>query len=105
MLEHIDAVQNVDEILESVIAPYRVKVDDPTPHTPVDEHIMAHPIELVSVSPGDEPVEAALSQFEQLRPQVERLLLKKSADDYVPLVIIFNSVMAAMYAAEHELLG
>lgn len=92
--------ENVDELLEAVIAPYRLKVDSPTPHPPVDKYTVAHPIELVPVSPGDEPVEAALSQFEQLRPELERLFAKRSADDYVPLVIIFNSVMAAMYAAD-----
>jgi CRISPR-associated helicase Cas3 len=92
--------ENVDELLEAVIAPYRVRVDSPTPHPSVDEYPVAHPIELVSIPPGDEPVEAALSQFEQLRPELEHLFIEKSADDYVPLVIIFNSVMAAMYAAD-----
>ena len=92
--------ENVDELLEAVIAPYRVRVDSPTPHPLVDEYTVAHPIELIPLSPGNDPVETALNQFEQLRPELEHLFIERSADDYVPLVIIFNSVMAAMHAAD-----
>jgi CRISPR-associated helicase Cas3 len=89
----------VNELLDAVIAPHRVGVDSPTPHPTVDEYRVAHPIELLPISPGNEPVETALAQFEVLRPELEQLFAK-SADDYVPMVIIFNSVMAAMYAAD-----
>ena len=99
--------ENVDELLEAVIAPYRVSVDSPTPYSVVDEYMVAHPVELIPCSPGNDPVETALYQFEQLRPELERLFIERSDDDYVPLVIIFNSVMAAMYAADmlHEKYG
>ena len=92
--------EKVDELLDAVIAPHRVKVDSPTPYPMVDKPEVAYPIELLPVSPGSEPVETALAQFKRLRPELERLFAEKSADDYVPMVIIFNSVMAAMYAAD-----
>jgi CRISPR-associated helicase Cas3 len=90
----------VGELLDAIVAPRWVKVDSPTPHPTVDKYRVAHPIELLPISPGSEPVETALAQFERQRPELERLFTEKSADDYVPMVIIFNSVMAAMYAAD-----
>ena len=92
--------EGIGKLLDAIIAPCRVKVDSPTPHPTVDEHKVAYPIELLPVLPGSEPVETALTQFERLRPELERLFAERSADDYVPMVIIFNSVMAAMYAAD-----
>jgi len=91
--------KGVDDLLESILAPYRVKADAPVPYPQVDERTVAYAIDLVPLPTGNEPVDAALTQFEQLRPELERLLIK-STGDYVPLVIIFNSVMAAMYAAD-----
>jgi CRISPR-associated helicase Cas3 len=90
----------VGKLLDAVVAPYQVSVDSPTAHLSVDEHRLAHPIELLPMSPGADPVETALEQFKWLRPELERLFVEKSDDDYVPMVIIFNSVMAAMYAAD-----
>jgi len=92
--------EDVDELLIEVLAPYRVWVNGQTSHSVVDEHVVAYPVKLMPISPAGEPVEAALAQFEELRPELERLFREKTADDYVPLVIIFNSVMAAMYAAD-----
>lgn len=92
--------EKVDELLNTVISPYRVRVDSPTQHPPVDEYTVAHSVELIPLHPVNDPVETALHQFDQLRPDLERLFVERSADDYVPLVIIFNSVMAAMYAAD-----
>jgi len=92
--------EEVDELLDAVVAPHRVKADSSTPHPTVDEPKVAYSIELLPISPGSEPVETALAQFERLRPELERLFTHKTADDYVPMVVIFNSVMAAMYAAD-----
>lgn len=92
--------ENVDKLLGAVIAPYRVNVDSPTPYPIVDRYTIAHSVELIPISPGNDPVETALSQFKQLRPRLEQLFEERTAEDYVPLVIIFNSVMAAMYAAD-----
>jgi CRISPR-associated helicase Cas3 len=87
-------------LLDKVVAPYRVQVNSSTSRLVVGKRIVAHPIELHPIPPGEESVKTALAQFETLRPELERLFAKRSADDYVPMVIIFNSVMAAMYAAD-----
>lgn len=92
--------ENISKLLDQVIAPYRVPVKGELPYPNVKERTVAHPVELHPVSPGEEPVETALRQFEALRSKLEQLFAQNSADDYVPLVIIFNSVMAAMYAAD-----
>lgn len=92
--------ENVSKILDQVIAPHRVPVKGNMPYPSTKKRTVAYPVELHPVSPGEEPVEKALQQFEMLRPELERLFSQNTADDYVPLVIIFNSVMAAMYAAD-----
>jgi CRISPR-associated helicase Cas3 len=92
--------ENVSELLDQVIAPYRVPVTGDLPYSDVGDRIVAHPVELHPISPGEEPVETALYQFEALRPELEQLFAHNTDSDYVPLVIIFNSVMAAMYAAD-----
>jgi len=92
--------EGVSRLLDAVVAPYSVGEDSSTSHPSVDDRRVAYPVELRPVSPGTDPVETVLQQFEQLRPELERLFYEKSDDDYVPMVIIFNSVMAAMYAAD-----
>lgn len=92
--------ENVSALLDQVIAPHRVPVKGELPYPSVEKRTVAHPIDLHPVSSGEEPVEIALRQFEALRPELERLFSQNTTDDYVPLVIIFNSVMAAMYAAD-----
>ena len=92
--------ERIGELLDQVIAPYRVQVDSPTLHSVVGKRTVAHPIELYPISPDGKPVRTALAQFKALRPELERLFAEKSSHDYVPMVIIFNSVMAAMYAAD-----
>jgi CRISPR-associated helicase Cas3 len=92
--------EDVSRLLAQVIAPHRVPVKDHLSYPRVKDRTVAHPVTLYPISPGDEPVEAALAQFEALRPDLMRLFTQNTADDYVPLVIIFNSVMAAMYAAD-----
>lgn len=92
--------EKVGEMLDKIIAPYHIEADSPTLHPIVDEPPVAHSIELLPLSSGEEPVETALAQFRRVRPELEKLFIEKSADDYVPMVIIFNSVMAAMYAAD-----
>lgn len=92
--------ERIGELLDQVIAPYRVQVDSPTSHPVVGKRTVAHPIELYPISPNGKPVRTALAQFEALRPELERLFATRSTDDYVPMVIILNSVMAAMYAAD-----
>jgi CRISPR-associated helicase Cas3 len=92
--------EDVSTLLDQVIAPHRVPVKGDLSYPSVKERSVAYPVELYPVSPGEEPVETALQKFEALRPELERLFSQNTADDYVPLVIIFNSVMAAMYAAD-----
>lgn len=92
--------EKLDKLLDAVFAPYRVSGENDVLHPFMDERTVAHPVDLVPLSTGGDPVETALIQFEKLRPDLERLFAEISADDYAPLVMIFNSVMAAMYAAD-----
>lgn len=92
--------ERIGELLNQIIAPYRVQVDSPASHPVVGKRTVAHPIELLPIFSDGKPVRTALAQFKALRPELERLFIEKSSDDYVPMVIIFNSVMAAMYAAD-----
>ncbi len=92
--------ENVSTLLDQVIAPHRVPIRGNLPYPGVEKRTVAYPVELHLVSPGEEPVETALRQFEALCPELERLFTENTVDDYVPLVIILNSVMAAMYAAD-----
>jgi len=92
--------EQTGKLLNQVIAPYRVQVNSPTSHPVAGKRTVAHPIELYPISPDGKSVRTALAQFGALRPELERLFVEKSSDDYVPMVIIFNSVMAAMYAAD-----
>jgi CRISPR-associated helicase Cas3 len=92
--------EKVSALLDQVIEPHRIPVRGDSPYPNVKERTVTHSVELHPVSPGDEPVETVLRQFEALRPQLEQLFAQNTADDYVPLVIIFNSVMAAMYASD-----
>lgn len=92
--------EKIGELLDKVIAPYRVQVASPTSHPAIGKRTVAYPIGLHLIPPGDEAVKTALAQFATLRPELEHLFAERSTDDYVPMVIIFNSVMAAMYAAD-----
>jgi len=88
------------ELLDQVIAPYPIGHTSVTSRPHIGERRVAHPIEMHVIAPGDDSVKTALAHFAELRPELERLFHNRSADDYVPLVLIFNSVMAAMYAAD-----
>lgn len=92
--------ENLSALLEQIIAPHNVVVEDDLPYPNVKARTVAYPIDLHLVSPGEEPVETVLHLFQTLRPELDQLFAQNTSGDYVPAVIIFNSVMAAMYAAD-----
>ena len=92
--------ENLSTILDQVIAPHYVPVEDDLPYPNVKPRTVAHPVDLRLVSSGEEQVETALRLFETLRPELTELFAQNDSDDYVPAIMIFNSVMAAMYAAD-----
>jgi CRISPR-associated endonuclease/helicase Cas3 len=90
----------IAELLDQIIAPFHIGHADTTTRPQVGTRRVAHPVDLHVIAPGSDPVRTALAHFAKLRPELEQRFQNRDTDDYVPLVLIFNSVMAAMYAAD-----
>ncbi len=89
--------QEVRGLLERAISPSVIDCQVPADHSFDRWRTAVHAVELtpVQVAHGD-PVEVLLSRIVALRPELERLRAATGDDDYLPGVVILNSVLNAI---------
>jgi CRISPR/Cas system-associated endonuclease/helicase Cas3 len=97
-------------LLERVVAPTVISSEamassqtapmqtiEPTNQVSIEYRTAVHAVEVTPVQvTGSDPVEVLLDQLVTLKPELQRLRAENSDDDYLPAVVIVNSVVNAI---------
>lgn len=87
----------VRELLEKAISPSVIDSPMPADRSIDGWRTAVHAVELTPVPlAGVDPVEVLLSRVVALRPELERLRATTGDEDYLPAVVILNSVLSAI---------
>lgn len=83
--------------IDRLLQPYEITMTTPSTHPLYGERQVAHDVELTAVPKGGDVVEAALKKVLELVSVIrEKRAAKPHATDYVPAVVILNSVVKAI---------
>lgn len=87
----------VQRLLDRAFSPTVIGAQTGTFPTSARWRTAVHAVEVSPVQmAGDDPVEILVSRIVDLRPELEKLRAEAQADDYLPAVIIVNSVLNAI---------
>lgn len=86
----------VDEYLNKVLTPFRVDTTSTCVHPVVDERTAVETVDLIPRLVEADVVETAVSIINELREEIVRLRQSNNAADYIPAVIVLNSVVNAI---------
>ncbi len=87
----------VSELLDRAISPTVIGSAPPTDHAPDRWRTAVHAVEVTPVQvTGSDPVEVLLSRILALGPELGRLRAETPDADYLPAVVIVNSVLNAI---------
>lgn len=86
----------VRQWLERLLQPYEITMQVETPYPRVDQRPVAHPVTLTLTPAQRDPVGAALEHLLALTPTLRALRAANPNTDYVPAVVILNSVVKAI---------
>jgi hypothetical protein len=88
--------REVKEWIEKLLKPFEITMEITSVHPQIDQRQVAHDVELVPISGGLDPVEAAFTKILELAPRLRQLRQNDTRVDYVPAVVILNSVVKAI---------
>jgi len=86
----------VDEYLKRILEPFRVDATLTCMHPLVGERTAVETIEIIPRLASTDVVETAVSIIKELREQIASLRQTNNVDDYIPAVIVLNSVVNAI---------
>lgn len=86
----------VRQWLERLLQPHEITMQVETQYPLVDHRIVAHPVTLTPTPAQHDPVGAALARLLALTPKLRALRSTDPNTDYVPAVVILNSVVKAI---------
>lgn len=87
----------VRQLLDQVLEPTVIASDLPPSRSTGGWRTAVHAVEMTPVSvAGTDPVEVLVSQLGALKPELEHLRAETPDGDYLPAVVIVNSVMSAI---------
>jgi CRISPR-associated helicase Cas3 len=87
----------VRELLDRAISPVVIESHAPDGHSPDQWRTAVHAVEVTPIqAAGGDPVEVLVSRIVALGPELERLRVATPDDDYLPAVVIVNSVLNAI---------
>jgi CRISPR-associated helicase Cas3 len=87
----------VEEYLARVLdSPLRVDASTACCHPIVGQRCAVHSVHVIPKLAGQDVVEAAIAVLRELREDIFRLRGQKGASDYVPAVVVMNSVVNAI---------
>jgi CRISPR-associated helicase Cas3 len=87
----------VRSLLDQALSPTVIDPQIATGHGPVRWHTAVHAVEVTPVQiTGGDPVEILCSLLVELKPKLEQLRVETPDDDYLPAVVIVNSVLNAI---------
>lgn len=88
--------QGVADLLERLLAPYDVS-QGTIARAQVGEATVIHPVNLIALEPSGQVVEVVLKKVKDLLDEVRAKHRSRDITSYVPMVIILNSVHAAIW--------
>jgi len=86
----------VREWVERLLAPYEITMETPSDWPQVGQRQVAHDVDLVPLPAHRNPVDVALDKVVELAPRLRQLRASTPETNYVPAVVILNSVVKAI---------
>ncbi len=86
----------VRQWLEKLLHPHEITMQTETVYPRTGERTVAHSVSLIPAPAQRDPVGAALARLLDLAPQLRALRAANPKTDYVPAVVILNSVIKAI---------
>nr|MBC7245034.1 type I-D CRISPR-associated helicase Cas3' [Chloroflexota bacterium] len=88
--------REVDEYLEKLLNPFRIDETSTCTYPVVGERIAVETVEVIPKLVGTDVVETAVSIINELREEIVSLRQSNNATDYIPAVIVLDSVVNAI---------
>ncbi len=88
--------REVKQWIEKLLQPFEITMEATSVHPQVGHRQVAHDVQLTPISSGLYPVEAAFTKILELAPRLRQLRQNDTRVDYVPAVVILNSVVKAI---------
>lgn len=89
---HAEVRQWIDRLLK----PREITMEVISPHPQVNQRQVAHEVSLAPLSAHRDPVNAAFTKIQELAQRLRQLRAGNAKTDYVPAVVILNSVVKAI---------
>ena len=86
----------VHEWIKRLLQPHEITMQTSSNWPQVGQRQVAHDVRLTPLSAGRDPVSAALAKVMELAPRLRQLRAYTPKTDYVPAVVILNSVVKAI---------
>lgn len=86
----------VREWIERLLHPHEITMQISSPWPQVGQRQVAHDVQLTPLLAGRDPVSVALAKVMELEPRLRQLRANIPKTDYVPVVVILNSVVKAI---------
>jgi CRISPR-associated endonuclease/helicase Cas3 len=87
----------VRSLIDQAISPVVIEPQRVSGNAPLRWHTAVHPVDVTAVQiERRDPVETLCSLLGELRPELEQLRIETPDDDYLPGVVIVNSILSAI---------
>jgi CRISPR-associated helicase Cas3 len=87
----------VRECVDQLLQPYVIDSDSISQYQIVSQRIAVHEIEIIPQNIGEDVVEKTVEIIKKLKETAEHLRKKNLSQEYIPIVVVLNSVINAMY--------
>lgn len=88
---------DVRDCLDQLLLPFIIDSDSISQYPVVSERTAIYEIEIVPQNSGEDVVERAVEIIQELKGTVESLRKRNLSQEYIPVVVVLNSVINAMY--------
>jgi len=88
---------DVRDCLNKVLAPFEINSKSVSKHSPVGERIAVHEIDVIPKNFDQDIVESVIEIIKKIKESVILLRNNNPIYDYIPVVVVLNSVVNAIY--------